>query len=134
MLDFQCQTAQHSDAYTRLILRLSEIENAFLLIGHAFRLASDASIASMEEGHAFGSDFDFRSAALPLASAFLDAPEGEMAISVAHAGEDRPSRVRIKTPSFALMGALDVFLKGADLDDVILILHTLGINMLEVDR
>ncbi|MES2503356.1 MAG: hypothetical protein V4534_00585 [Myxococcota bacterium] len=56
------------------------------------------------------------------------APEGDLIFS------NLPGRVRIKTPAFAHASALPVFLKNADLDDLTLILLSLGLVGTEIDR
>ncbi|MEI6806014.1 MAG: hypothetical protein WCK49_05850 [Myxococcaceae bacterium] len=56
------------------------------------------------------------------------APEGTLIIS------RQAGRVRIRTPAFAHAGALSVFLKNADLNDLVLILLSLGLVGTEIDR
>lgn len=56
------------------------------------------------------------------------APEGELIVSRI------AGRVRIRTPAFAHAAALSVILKNADLNDLVLILLSLGLVGTEIDR
>lgn len=56
------------------------------------------------------------------------APEGELIMT------RLPGRVRIRTPAFAHAAALSIFLKDADLNDLVLILLSLGLVGTEIDR
>jgi NADH:ubiquinone oxidoreductase subunit D len=127
LLDFVPQTRNECDAHARFLVRLDEIEHSGLLIRRASKLfedlAQDDAITRFETPGAG-----------TLASAFLEAPEGELAVTLCSAGEAQPYRARIKTPSFSLASALSAFLIGADIDDVTLIVTSLGIDMLELDR
>lgn len=134
-LGFQPQVLRGGDAYTRFELRLLEIENALVLIERALSIALGKDFISMD----YLSVPDLSNPELipqksGVETVYLESPEGEMAVTVCSDGKNKPYRVRIKTPSFALTSAISSFLSGCDLDDVIVILHSLGINPLQTDR
>lgn len=127
LLEFRPQLRIESDAYARYLLRIAEIIHSQTLIDRAQQLLAKQAEQAVTIVPS------------PVASrkhcaAFIEGPEGEVMIWIASGDGAAPDRMRIKTPSFALAYAIPAFLIGADIDDVAIILATLGINAYELDR
>lgn len=127
LLNFVPQTRTESDAYARFLLRFAEIEMSMTLIQRAKRLRDEQPADSTIPT-------PFIATSSPFAFAYIEAPEGELVVSLWAAKEGAMQRVRIKTPSFALASAIPTLLLGADIDDVALILASLGVDWVELDR
>lgn len=122
-----CQTQDGSDVFVRHQIRYHEmIEGLKRSMTALKELKDKAFLIAAPIPHTFSRP--------QIASVFINAPEGELALYIEHFNGDKPNRVRLKSPSFALASAIPHFLKGADIDDVILILISLGLDMGEIDR
>ena len=115
------------------MLRLLEIENSIKLIEQSLQQFKQTCVG---EKLAPTENHIDKEQPLPkgVVSVHLEAPEGEVAVTVCSNGQKEPCRVRIKTPSFMLSAALSSILSGSQLDEVVLLLSTLGINTLHNDR
>lgn len=121
----QIITETDGDAWARFAVRAHEISASFILLENIFpKIFNTEPIA----------DFDLSKIPKGTQTAYTESPEGEMAITVVSNEEISPYRVRFRTASFALTAALPLILDKADIDDVILIILSLGITGLEVDR
>lgn len=69
-----------------------------------------------------------------MATASLETAGGELSMLVVSDGDARPSHVRIRGPSSALVAALPAMLVGDRIDDVIPVLSSLGLVGTEADR
>lgn len=122
-----CQTQDGSDVFVRHRIRYHEMIESLKKSITVLKLLKDKAFSlTFQTPHTFSKP--------QMASVFINAPEGELALYIEHLNGDKPNRVRLKSPSFALASAIPHFLKGADIDDVVLILISLGLNMGEIDR
>jgi|GEM_PF-5242640 len=126
LLGFRAAVRQEADAFGRFMLRKTEIDNSKNLIERARGLLK----TEPEED----AEIIYSPSTPRVMSQSVEAAEGELSVTVCGDGSEKPVRVRIKTPSFAHLSAISTYLTGADIDDVLLILSTLGIDSLEVDR
>jgi NADH-quinone oxidoreductase subunit D len=67
-------------------------------------------------------------------SGAIEAPNGELAVTLVSDGGPRPMRVRIRSPSLALLAALPRALTADRIDDVVPVLASLDILGTELDR
>jgi NADH-quinone oxidoreductase subunit D len=128
-------TQKQGDAWARLNVRFDEIETSFQIVQKIIQviLKEMKGSESLAIPHEF--TWNKEQTVLPgMETASIESPEGELSISIVSHGTDVPYRVRLRTPSFFHTAALSVFLKNADIDDVVLIILSLGITGLEVDR
>ena len=125
-------TQTEGNAWSRLSLRMLEINASLEIIQQALQnLLTHGPHAHFQ---APLESINWNELPIQNQSAFTESPDGELALTLVSDGSNKPWRVRIKTPSFSLCSALPVFLQDADIDDVILILLSLGIVGFEVDR
>jgi len=64
----------------------------------------------------------------------IEAPKGELGYFIVSDGSTQPYRVRVRPPSLVNLQALDVMCRGAMVADVIAVIGTLDIVLVEVDR
>ncbi|MDA0712723.1 MAG: hypothetical protein O2897_01910 [bacterium] len=118
-------TETAGDAWARFSIRVHEISASFTIL--------EKICPEIFKGEPIP-DFDSSKIPKGTQTAYTESPEGEMAITIVSDEESCPYRVRLRTASFALTSALPLILNKADIDDVILIILSLGITGLEVDR
>ena len=128
-------TQKDGDAWSRFKIRLNEIEASFNIVQKIIHVLlqeiKDAESISIPNVFEQG---DAHSVPPGMQTSHIESPEGELAITIVSNGKDVPCRVRIRTPSFFNAAAISAFLKNADIDDIVLIILSLGITGLEVDR
>jgi NADH-quinone oxidoreductase subunit D len=64
----------------------------------------------------------------------IEAPKGEMGFYIVSDGGPKPFRIKIRTPSFVVLGSLDKLSKGRLLADLIALIGTMDIVLADVDR
>jgi NADH-quinone oxidoreductase subunit D len=122
---------EEGDASARFCLRLDACAQALSYMEKLLEFfAKQPKVTYALESDAY----DLKKPPHGIENAIIEAPEGMLAYSIVSNGEAKPYRVRIKTPSFALMAALKQLLEGTHMQDLASILHGLGIEGLELDR
>jgi Ni,Fe-hydrogenase III large subunit len=110
-LDFEVPVREEGDVLARIVVRALEIVESCRIIEQA--------IEGMPAGPVDLGDF------LPIpageATARIEGPRGEVFYYVASDGSDSPTRVRIRTPTFANMPTVALMVQGQQLADVPLI-------------
>jgi NADH-quinone oxidoreductase subunit D len=64
----------------------------------------------------------------------IEAPKGEMGFYIVSDGGPKPFRIKVRTPSFVVLGSLDKLAKGRLLADLIALIGTMDIVLADVDR
>jgi len=64
----------------------------------------------------------------------IESPRGELGFYVASDGSPKPSRVKVRAPSFVNLQALPKFVEGRLIADVVACIGTIDIVLGEVDR
>ena len=64
----------------------------------------------------------------------IEAPKGEMGFFVVSDGGPQPLRVKVRAPSFVVLGSLDKLSRGRLLADMIALIGTMDIVLADVDR
>ncbi len=115
------------DAHHRFVYRLHEIvQSAQLLMELSQRLPAGPYRQKQQE-----------SAPLPAgrATAAVESPRGRLSVALASDGEKPgPTEVEFFTPSMALHRALPEYLADAPIQDLSLLLHSLDLQITEVDK
>lgn len=121
------------DALARLQVRALEVIASLQMILEM--LANSEANSSQPENESQITNFFPKSAPPKGREHFsIESPEGQLTISIASDGSLRPYRVRIRSPHFALAQSLGEFLLGSKTNDVLPIIHSLGLNTFEADR
>lgn len=110
-LDFEVPVMQEGDVFARVVVRALEIVESCRIIEQALEM--------MPTGPFEGDSFPTIPAGETCAR--IEAPRGEVFYYVASSGPDGPSRVRIRTPTFAIMPSVRQMVLGQTLSDVPLI-------------
>lgn len=126
------ELAEGGDAWARFILRVREILASIEWIKGYSWLAGEApsNVAPLVEN--FNIDATF--ASLPFAFGEVDGPEGDTKVSIFH---DRPHHkliYRVRTPAFFIAQAIPHLIAQSDINDLPLILYSLGIRADEIDK
>jgi NADH-quinone oxidoreductase subunit D len=107
-VDFRPVIGEAGDVMSRAVVRLQELLESTRIVKHC--------VEKMPEG-----ELKVRApATIPANEAVsrIEAPRGELFYYVKSAGNDRPARVRTRTPTYANIIALKTILKGCQLADV----------------
>ncbi len=128
-------TEKNGDAWARFKIRLKETESSLSIIQKIIHdmLKEINRAESITIPSALSVNCE-EASMLGMQTSHIESPEGELAITIVSNGKHVPYRVRMRTPSFFHTAALSAFLQNADIDDVALIIYSLGITGLEVDR
>jgi len=149
--EFEVPVRRQGDAYDRYLVRINEMRQSVGLVKQGLaalrpgplcadvpqvipppleRVGSDAA-ALIHHFKIFSEGFS-----VPEGQAFIaiESPRGEVGIFLVSDGSPRPYRLRVKTPSFMNLQALELLTRGKTVSDLIAILGSLDISMSEVDR
>ena len=130
----QPATAQGGCVRARLRVRVDELQSALILLEQAFKALASAS-HDVTPPHEVQAVWTAGAPHTGVARAVVELPSGELSLALAFvAGALRPSRLRIRGPSAALVAALPNLLVGNRIDDVAPVLASLGLNGAELDR
>lgn len=113
-LDFEIVTANDGDSYSRLIVRLLEVNQSIDLIRQAIAKIPDSEIIVPVKGFPNGEYLER-----------VEQPRGEVIYFVRGDGTKNLSRLRVRTPTFANIPALLTVLPGSQLADVPVLLLTI---------
>ena len=125
-LDFDVPLGRNGDVYDRYLVRLDEICQSLRLVGQALDGLPEGPFAAKLP----------RSLKIPPGEAFhtIEAPKGVLGFTVRSNGSDKPERVKMKSPSFINLQALEHMCVGCLFPDVIGILGSLDIVLGEIDK
>jgi NADH-quinone oxidoreductase subunit D len=125
-IDFDVPLGRHGDVYDRYLVRLDEICQSLRIVGRALDgLPEGETMAKLP-----------RTLKIAAGEAFhtIEAPKGVLGFTVRSNGTDKPERVKMKSPSFINLQALEHMCVGALFPDVIGILGSLDIVLGEIDK
>ncbi len=125
-LDFEVPLGANGDVYDRYLVRLGEIGQSLRIVRQALdglpegeHAAKVPRVLKIAPGEAFHT---------------IEAPKGVLGFTVRSNGTDRPERVKMRSPSFVNLQALDAMCRGYMFSDVIGILGSLDIVLGEIDK
>jgi len=124
--DFAVPVFGHGDVYDRYLVRVEEIRQSLRIAGQA--------LENLPPG-------DFRARVprvlkIPPGEIFhsIEAPKGELGFYIRSDGSDKPERVKMRSPSFLNLQALELMCKENLFSDVVGILGSLDVVLGEVDK
>jgi NADH-quinone oxidoreductase subunit D len=128
-------TLSYGDARARFRVRLEEVLASSALLLRTLAALDEGGEELALDDDAVPTDDDGQLAPPPgRAAASVEVAGGELSLVLVSDGGPSPARARVRTPSFPLCAALGRLLVGARLDEVVLILHSLGMVGNEIDR
>ena len=128
-------TQKYGDAWSRFNVRLNEVETSFVVVQKIIHEILKEMKAAESLIIPYESIWNDEQTIIPgMQTASIESPEGELSVTIVSHGKNVPYRVRLRTPSFFHTAAISAFLQNADIDNVVLIILSLGITGLEVDR
>lgn len=124
--EFDVPVRRGGDVYDRYLVRMEEIRQSQRIIRQALdRLPPGEFQVKIP-----------RVLKIPPGEVFhtIEAPKGELGFYVRSNGTERPERVKMKSPSFINLQALELMCKGNLFSDVVGILGSLDIVLGEIDK
>jgi NADH dehydrogenase (ubiquinone) Fe-S protein 2 len=148
-VQFNVPVGTNSDCYDRYLLRIEEMRESLSIIKQTLDLMptgpikpADGPVASRAE---FKSDMEslirhFKAStsgfSVPVGETYCssEAPKGEFGVLFVSNGANRPYRVKIKSPDYASLQAIDILGKGHYIADVVAIIGSLDVVFGSIDR
>jgi NADH-quinone oxidoreductase subunit D len=125
-IDFEVPLGRNGDVYDRYLVRLDEICQSLRIVDQALdALPEGATMAKLPRVLKIAPGEAFHT---------IEAPKGVLGFTVRSNGSDKPERVKMKSPSFINLQALEHMCVGCLFPDVIGILGSLDIVLGEIDK
>lgn len=124
--DFDVPIGTRGDCYDRYLLRVEEMRQSLRIVEQAMN--------DLPDGPVVGELPRFIRPKAGEAYVQTENPRGALGIYLISQGGDRPYRLKLRTPSFCNLTALELMLKGCYVADCVVILGSLDIVMGDVDR
>jgi NADH dehydrogenase I D subunit len=148
-VNFNVPVGSASDCYDRYLLRIEEMRESLRIIKQAIDAMPEGALTP--SGTTTGGRGELKTSMEGLIAHFkqvssgtplpcgetyssTEAPKGEFGVLLATNGSARPYRVKIKSPDYASLQALDVMGRGHYLADVVSILGSLDVVFGSIDR
>src|SRR5436309_6528015 len=125
-VDFEPQVwkgGDGGDSYARFICRFNELEESCKIIEQAVKKIPEGPYRAKAPRRAEGEGF-----------ARTEDSRGEALFYVIGDGDDRPYRVKIRSPVFCTMAATPIMLRGNKMADVVSILGSVDVCVGEMDK
>ena len=124
--DFDIPAGENGDVYDRYLVRMQEMRQSLRIVEQAAESLPAGDIQAQVP----------RVLKLPEGELYYrnEGTKGEIGFYIISNGEKYPYRMKIRTPSFSHLSALDFVLKGAYIADAIVILGSFDTVMGSVDR
>ena len=162
-VDFNVPVGSNSDCYDRYLLRIEEMRESLRIIKQTIDMMPEGPIkpstsVSQESFSAYATDpivtpyrTEFKTSmealikhfkvstsgyALPSAETYCatESPKGEFGVLCVSSGAHRPYRVKIKSPDYASLQAMEVICQGHYLADLVAIIGSLDVVFGSIDR
>jgi NADH dehydrogenase (ubiquinone) Fe-S protein 2 len=150
-LNFEIPVGSNGDCYDRYLIRLEEMRQSVEIIIQALnklpkgpvkvedKKISKPDRAEMKQSmEALIHHFKWCTTGMvvPAGETYVgtETPKGELGVYLVSTGKNRPYRLKIRSPGFAHLSALDMMAKGHLIADVVTIIGTQDIVFGEVDR
>lgn len=119
------------DCWNRYFVRMQEMRESIKIIMQAVE-----KIRQTEPGKENIRAATKKSIKLPKGEAFVrtETPRGELGIYIVGNGTDKPQRVKVRTPSFAVMGGFEEYTRDMMIADVVAVMGSIDIVLGDVDR
>ncbi len=124
--DFGIPVGTYGDCWDRYYVRVEEMRQSVAIIEQAMKQMGPGPIMANVR----------RIARPPRGEVYVrtESPRGDFGVYLVSDGGDKPYRVKVRTPSFANLQALQHLLRDAYVADAVVILGSLDIVLGEVDR
>jgi len=149
--DFEIPLGTNGDVYDRYLVRLKEMRQSARIVKQAAErlpdgpVAADAPRVVPPAKEAVGKDLAALIRHFKIMEGGFETPRGEVYASIESSkgelgfylisdGTNRPFRMRVRTPSFANLGALPKMIVGAMIADVVAAVGSIDIVLGEIDR
>jgi NADH-quinone oxidoreductase subunit D len=149
--DFDIPLGTQGDVYERYLVRLQEMRQSARIVKQAAERLPDGPVAADVPGvvppgkEAVGKDLAAlihhfkimeRSFELPCGEVYssIESSKGELGFYLISDGTSKPFRMRVRTPSFANLGALPKMIVGEMIADVVAAVGSIDIVLGEIDR
>ena len=149
--DFEIPLGTNGDVYDRYLVRLKEMRQSARIVKQAAErlpdgpVAADAPQVVPPAKEALGKDLAALIRHFKIMEGGFETPRGEVYASIESSkgelgfylisdGTNRPFRMRVRTPSFANLGALPKMITGAMIADVVAAVGSIDIVLGEIDR
>lgn len=147
--EFEVPTEKEGDTYARYRVRMREMRESAKILRQAVKaipkgrvLAGPTPEGTTEDKYA---ELDEKALMGWIASrgvkppkgttyAAVEAPKGELGFYIISEGEDRPYRIKVRSPSFVNTNGIPLLSKGHMIADLIAVIGTVDIVLGEVDR
>ena len=125
--DFEVPTREAGDSFSRFIVRVEEMEQSCRIIEQALEQLPDGPIMPAKPKKKFKP---------PAGESYfaVEAARGQFGMYIVSDGSDTPSRVRLRTPSYATLSAMPDVLRDTMVADTITIVGSIDIVLPEIDR
>ncbi|PRT56292.1 NADH-ubiquinone oxidoreductase subunit, mitochondrial [Wickerhamiella sorbophila] len=150
-VDFDIAVGTRGDCYDRYLIRMTEFRQSLRIIEQCcnqmptgpykvedWKIVPPPRSEMKEDMESLIHHFLFytKGYAVPPGETYtaIEAPKGEMGVYVVSDGSERPYRVRIRTPGFTNLNALDHITRYHFLPDLVAIIGTMDLVFGEVDR
>jgi NADH:ubiquinone oxidoreductase subunit D len=130
-VDFEVPLGINGDCYDRFLVLLSEIVQSTRVISQVIDHLPGGSILAYE-----AKEFDFKNVTLPVGDYYysIESPKGEFGFYQVSSGEDKPYRVKLRTPSFCDAQSIEAAIEGNRFDEALTYINSLCLSPLEVDK
>jgi NADH-quinone oxidoreductase subunit D len=124
--DFAIPVGANGDCWDRFYVRLEEMRQSLSIVEQAMQQMEPGPVMAKVR----------RIARPPKGEVYVrsESPRGDFGVYLVSDGGDKPYRVKVRTPSFANLQALQHMLRDAYVADAVVILGSIDIVLGEVDR
>jgi len=150
-LKFEIPVGSNGDCYDRYLIRMEEMRQSVAIILQALNKLPEGPV-KVEDNKISKPDRDEMKQSMealihhfkwfttgmvvPAGETYVatETPKGELGVYLVSTGTNRPYRVKVRSPGFAHLSALDMMAKGHLIADVVTIIGTQDIVFGEIDR
>ena len=125
-LQFDVPTGENCDTYDRYLVRLEEMRQSLRIVEQA--------LDQLPAGEIMGKVPKRIKPPVGEVYHVVEGPRGELGFYIVSQGEDKPYRMRFRSPSFVNLQALPHMVQGGLVADVVAVIGTLDIVLGDVDR
>lgn len=131
-VDFEVPLGINGDTYDRFLVRLEEIFQSLSIISQVIDHLPPGEVRFRPDGPVEQSLATLVGQGMTYHS--IESATGELGFTLFSSGEDRPSRLKIRTSSLMSLSALPDVLAGQEVDQAMMTLHSFNLVHGEVDK
>ena len=125
-LSFEVPSFPQGDCWARYMVRIEEMRQSMRIV--------EQCLDRMPEGPVRTKIPRVFKPAAGEAYSRTESPRGDLSMFVVSDGSERPCRLRVRTPSFANLQALETMSRGHKIGDIVAILGSIDIVLGDIDR